>query len=497
MLIIPIILLGGSGTRLWPVSRKNHPKQFLNLTGDKTLLQSTLLRLITIDQLQSPIVICNERHRFTTAEQLAEIDKELGDIILEPVGKNTAPAVAIGALRALQKHDDALLLVLPSDHLIKDTTAFLNAIETASKLVQQQEKLVTFGVVPTKPETGYGYIKQGKLIEEQVYHVANFVEKPDIATAQKYIKSGTYLWNSGIFLFKASSFLNELKRLEPEMLACCKQSLEKAQHDLDFIRLDKEIFSTCPSDSIDYAVMEKTKDVVTIPLDAGWSDVGSWDALWEVEHKDENNNVLHGDVIINDSSNCLVRAENKLVSLVGINDVVVIETKDAVLVATKDKVQNVKTVVEQLRKENRSEADMHREAYRPWGKYDCIDKGYRFQVKRITVKPGESISLQRHFHRSEHWIIVSGMAEVTCDNKVFLCPENHSAYIPQGSVHRIVNPGKLPLKMIEVQTGSYLGEDDIVRLEDHYGRIKIDSSNNNNNYSTETPSTAATKSKVK
>lgn len=475
MNIIPVILLGGSGTRLWPVSRKNHPKQFLNLMGDQTLLQATLSRLDGVEDLDSSIVLCNETHRFTTAEQLTEMNRELGDIILEPVGKNTAPAVAIGALRALQKHDDALLLVLPADHVIHDTAAFHAAIETASAAAMN-DNLVTFGIVPSKPETGYGYVKRGEAVNDSsllngsLYKVAEFVEKPDLATAESYVNSGDYYWNSGMFLFKASVFLDELKKFNPEMITCCQTALDKSKHDLDFIRLDKETFTSCPSDSIDYAVMEKTSRAITVPLDAGWNDVGSWDALWEIEEKCPEGNVLRGDVLTHDSHNCLVRAENKLVTLVGVDNLVVIETKDAVLVAAKDKVQDVKAIVQKLHSERRSEVELHREVYRPWGKYDGVDEGERFQVKRITVKAGHSTSMQMHYHRAEHWIIVSGMAEITCGDKTFMCAENQSAFIPQGSMHRIANPGKLPMEMIEVQTGSYLGEDDIVRFEDQYGR---------------------------
>lgn len=475
MNITPVVLLGGSGTRLWPVSRKNHPKQFLNLTGDQTLLQATLSRLDGIEILDSSIVLCNEEHRFTTAEQLTEMKRKLGDIILEPVGKNTAPAVAIAALRAMQKHDDALLLVLPADHVIRDTTAFHSAIQTAS-VAAMNDNLVTFGIVPSKPETGYGYVKRGEVINDtslpndSLYKVAQFVEKPDLETAESYVNSGDYYWNSGMFLFKASVFIDELETFNPEMIACCKTALDKSKHDLDFIRLDKESFISCPSDSIDYAVMEKTSRAVTVPLDAGWNDVGSWDALWEIEEKSTEGNVLRGDVLTHDSNNCLVRAENKLVTLVGVDNLVVIETKDAVLVAAKDKVQDVKEIVQKLHSELRSEVELHREVYRPWGKYDGVDEGERFQVKRITVKAGQSTSMQMHYHRAEHWIIVSGMAEITCGDKTFMCAENQSAFIPQGSMHRIANPGKLPMEMIEVQTGSYLGEDDIVRFDDQYGR---------------------------
>jgi len=468
MNIVPVILLGGSGTRLWPVSRKNHPKQFLNLIGEQTLLQATLSRLEGVESLDSSIVLCNEEHRFTTAEQLTEMSRELGDIILEPVGKNTAPAVAIAALRALQKHDDALLLVLPADHIIKDKEAFHNAITIATKAAMDNN-LVTFGIVPTKPETGYGYIKRGKSIEN-LFAVEEFVEKPNLSLAESYIESGDYYWNSGMFLFKASVFLEELKQFQPKMLDYCQKALKKSAHDLDFIRLDKAEFTACPSNSIDYAVMEKTNNAVVVPLDAGWNDVGSWDALWEIEEKEKDGNVLKGDVLTHKSRDCLVKSESRLVTLIGVNDLVVVETKDAVLVASKDDVQDVKVIVEQLRADKRSEAELHREVYRPWGKYDSVDSGERFQVKRITVNPGESTSAQMHHHRAEHWIIVSGIAEITCDNKTFLCSENQSAFIPQGSKHRIANPGKLPMEMIEVQTGSYLGEDDIVRFEDQYGR---------------------------
>jgi mannose-1-phosphate guanylyltransferase/mannose-6-phosphate isomerase len=476
MQLIPVILVGGSGTRLWPVSRKNHPKQFLNITGDQTLLQATLSRLDGLEDVGKSIVLCNESHRFTAAEQLHEMMHDFGDLILEPVGKNTAPAVAIAALRATQDDQDALLLVLPADHVIQDNKAFHQAIELAVKAAKN-DKLVTFGIVPHKPETGYGYVKRGEAQpyeEDTLYNVAEFVEKPDLATAENYVNSGDYYWNSGMFLFKASVFLKELEQFNPEMLKACQLSLSDAKHDLDFLRLDKKAFEACPSDSIDYAVMEKTNKAVVVPLDAAWNDVGSWDALWEIEEKQENGNVLRGDVIIHQSHDCLVRAEHKLVSLVGVKDLVIIETKDALLVAAKDKVQDVKVIVEKLRSSKRSETELHREVYRPWGKYDSVDVGEHFQVKRITVKPGQSTSMQKHHHRAEHWIIVSGTAKINCDDKTFLCTENQAAFIPQGSKHRITNPGKIPMEMIEVQTGVYLGEDDIVRYEDNYGRRSDD-----------------------
>ncbi len=476
MQLIPVILVGGSGTRLWPVSRKNHPKQFLNITGDQTLLQATLSRLDGVKNIDKSIVLCNENHRFTAAEQLTEMGHDFGALILEPVGKNTAPAVAIAALRAIEKHDDALLLVLPADHVIQDTKAFHQAIELA-KEAAKKNKLVTFGIVPNKAETGYGYVKRGEskpFDKGVIFDVSEFVEKPDFATAEKYVDSGDYYWNSGMFLFKASVFLNELEQFNPEMLEACKRALNGAEHDLDFLRLDKKAFEACPSDSIDYAVMEKTTEAMVVPLDAAWNDVGSWDALWEIEEKQENGNVLRGDVILHESHDCLVRAEHKLVSLVGVKDLVIIETKDALLVAAKDKVQDVKAIVEKLRSSERSETELHREVYRPWGKYDSVDVGEHFQVKRITVKPGQSTSMQKHHHRAEHWIIVSGTARINCDDKTFLCTENQAAFIPQGSKHRISNPGKIPMEMIEVQTGVYLGEDDIVRYEDDYGRRSSD-----------------------
>lgn len=469
MLIVPVILLGGAGTRLWPVSRKNHPKQFLNLVGDDTLLQATIKRLDGLEGLSAPIVLCNESHRFTTAEQLSVMDWNKGDIILEPAGRNTAPAVAVAALRAQHLYDDALLLVLPADHVIKNTAAFQRAVVTASSIATN-DHLVTFGVVPDKPETGYGYLKRGNPVDQFAFEVSEFIEKPDLSTAQEYLAKGDYLWNSGMFMFKASLYLEELKIFNPEMLACTQRALDVAQHDLDFLRLGKDEFSICPSDSIDYAVMEKTSRAAMVPLDAGWNDVGSWDALWEVHDKDGNSNVAKGDVLLSDVSNSLVKSEHKLVSVVGLDNIVVIETKDAVLVAAKEKVQGVKDIVQKLSDQQRTEAELHREVYRPWGKYDGVDVGERFQVKRITVKPGQSTSVQMHYHRAEHWVIVSGMAEITCDDKTFLCGENQSAFIPQGSTHRIANPGKLPMEMIEVQTGSYLGEDDIVRFEDLYGR---------------------------
>ena len=477
MKIVPIILLGGAGTRLWPVSREKYPKQFLKLIGEKSLLQETLLRLEGIEDLLPSIVICNESHRFVVAQQMAELDYDLNDIILEPVGRNTAPAITVGALRALQKHGDVLLLILPADHVIKNTARFQRAVEVASSL-SEKKKLVTFGVKPNKPETGYGYLRfdapeNRSLNGITSFNVKEFVEKPNKETAGQYLQSGHYYWNSGMFLFKASFYLHELELVQAEIIRRCKKALDNCEHDLDFIRLDRESFSENPNTSIDYALMEKSKNVVMVPLDAHWSDIGSWDALWELKEKEKNNNVIDGDVLIHDSYNCLVRAENKLVSLVGVDNLVVIDTKDVILVAEKDKVQDVKIIVERLRREGRKEAKYHQEVFRPWGKYDCIDCGDRFQVKRITIKPGEGTSLQQHKHRAEHWIIVRGVAEITRDDDTFLCSENQSIYIPQGVAHSISNPGKIPMEMIEVQTGSYLGEDDIVRLKDRYKRTNL------------------------
>lgn len=471
MVIVPVILLGGSGTRLWPVSRKNYPKQFLKLVGCDTLLQATIKRLDDFEGLSAPIVVCNEEHRFIAAEQLNQMNWNKGDIILEPVGRNTAPAATIAALQSLKRYDDALLLVLPADHVIEDSQSFK---ATLTKMVDAARSgfLVTIGVVPSKPETGYGYIRISENFNEDAYKVSAFIEKPDAAKAIEYVDSGEYYWNSGMFMFKASVYLDELTKFRPEIVDCCKDALENAQNDLDFLRLGKDEFTACSSDSIDYAIMENTNKALMFPLGTGWSDVGSWDALWDLQNKDADGNVISGDVIKSNIKNCLVKSEQKLVVLVGVDNLVVIETKDAVLVASKDSVQGVKDIVQHLIDSERTEAELHREVYRPWGKYDSVDLGERFQVKRITVNPGESTSLQMHHHRAEHWIIVSGMAEITCAEKVFLCGENQSAFIPQGSSHRIANPGKLPMEMIEVQTGSYLGEDDIVRFEDHYGRTE-------------------------
>lgn len=463
--ILPVILSGGSGTRLWPLSREAYPKQFLPLVGDVTMLQATWNRVAAIAG-KAPIVVANQEHRFMAAEQLRECNVTPQALILEPIGRNTAPAIAIAALQALAAGEDALLLVLPSDHVVRDDAAFHAAVKQAAAAADAG-KLVTFGIVPTAPETGYGYIKARA--GTGVHAVDRFVEKPDLATAQQYVASGEYYWNSGMFLFKASRYLQELEALQPAILAACRAALDKASRDSDFIRLDADAFAASPNDSIDYAVMEKTADAAVVPLDAGWNDVGSWSALWEVSDKDADGNACHGDVIALDCRNSYAYG-TRLIAMVGLEDVVVVETDDAVFVGHKDRVQDVKEIVGQIKRDGRSEAAAHRKVYRPWGAYDSIDNGARFQVKRITVKPGATLSLQMHHHRAEHWIVVSGTAEVTRGEDVILLTENQSTYIPLGVTHRLKNPGKLPLELIEVQSGSYLGEDDIVRFEDQYGR---------------------------
>jgi len=472
--ISPVIMCGGSGTRLWPLSRSQFPKQFLPLVNDTSMLQDTLARLPA--QHQAPVFICNEDHRFLVAEQVKQVNCSQATILLEPQGRNTAPAVALAAINALESNSEALLLVLAADHVIKDTDKFHQAI-TVATAAALEGKLVTFGIVPTHAETGYGYIKQGKEITGDgkgsgFFAVAEFVEKPNEPTAKEYLASGDYLWNSGMFLFKASCYVEELKKCRPDILQSCQEAMAKVEKDLDFTRPDRDAFLQCADESIDYAVMEKTTKAVVVPLDAGWSDVGSYSALWEVCQQDEQKNVIKGDVIAHDTTNSYIHSQHKLITTLGVDNLVVIDTPDAVLIANKDKVQNVKDIVNELKKQQRSEVSLHREVYRPWGKYDSVDNGERFQVKRITVNPGAKLSVQMHHHRAEHWIIVSGTAKVTLDDKTILLSENQSTYIPIGVVHALENPGKLPLEMIEVQSGSYLGEDDIVRFEDKYGRVK-------------------------
>ncbi|MCW9014375.1 MAG: mannose-1-phosphate guanylyltransferase/mannose-6-phosphate isomerase [Gammaproteobacteria bacterium] len=470
-MIIPVILSGGSGTRLWPLSRALRPKQLLSLVSESTMIQDTVSRLSGLGDLAAPIIVCNEEHRFMIAEQMREINIDPAAIILEPFGRNTAPAVAISALKASEINEDVVLLVLPADHVIQNIQAFHDAIGTGYQAAMNN-KLVTFGIIPDAPETGYGYIKAGDALDNNgnIQQVEQFVEKPDRQTAESYLEQGGYYWNSGMFMFKASEYLKELEQFNNEMLTASKDALEQGASDLDFIRLNKDIFEKCPGDSIDYAVMEKTTHAVVVPVDMGWNDIGSWTALWEVGDSDDRGNVTHGDVCVIDTNNSYIHSENRLVSVVGVKDHVIVETPDAVLVAHKDAAQNVKDIVENLKATHREEALVPHKVYRPWGTYECIDCEDRFQTKRIMVKPGARLSLQLHHHRSEHWIIVKGTAKVTCGDKEFILSENESTYIPLGEKHRLENTGKIPLELIEVQTGSYLGEDDIVRFDDVYGR---------------------------
>lgn len=469
-MLFPVIMAGGSGSRLWPLSRQLNPKQFLTLVdAEYSLLQATIQRLEGLDA-GLPLLICNEQHRFLAAEQLRLLGMDKANILLEPVGRNTAPAIALAAIQACELADDPILLVLAADHLIQDVEAFHASLQTALPLAAKG-KLVTFGILPTHAETGYGYLEKGDSVGEGGFRVNRFVEKPDLERANQYLESGDYFWNSGMFMFRASRYLQELEKFSPDILAACREALSKGEQDMHFTRVDHAAFAACPEDSIDYAVMEKTADAVMVSLDAGWSDIGSWSALWDVGVKSADGNVLKGDVICERTQGSYVHAEHRLVATVGVNDLVIVETKDAVLVAHKDQVQDVKKIVEQLKSDKRHEHANHREVYRPWGVYDCIDQGERYQVKRITVKPGAKLSVQMHHHRAEHWIVVSGVAKVTNGDKTYLVTENQSTYIPIGQVHALENPGKIMLELIEVQSGSYLGEDDIVRFEDRYGRL--------------------------
>ena len=470
-MVIPVLLSGGSGSRLWPLSRKMYPKQLMPMLGDElSLLQVTALRAAEATESISSIVVTNEEYRFTVASQLQEQGMEPQSIILEPVGRNTAPAVAVAAIQALTVEDDPILLVLPADHYIKDTAAFSEAV-SAGITCAEQGKLVTFGIVPEKPETGFGYIRKGEAVSDTgSFAVDSFVEKPSCEVAQQYLDSGEYLWNSGMFMFKASVFLQELEKYAPEILTACRASLSASKADLDFLRLDADSFALCPSDSIDYAVMEHTDKAVVLPLSCGWSDVGSWSALHEVRERDENQNVCIGDVMAQGAESCYLHSTNRLVAVVGLENTAIVETKDAILAAPLDRVQEVKQIVGALDTKGRSEALSHTKVFRPWGNYESIDDGKGYQVKRITVYPGQTLSLQKHFHRAEHWIVVRGTALVTRGEEELVLSENESTYIPLGVVHRLENPGKLNLELIEVQSGSYLGEDDIVRLDDVYGR---------------------------
>lgn len=468
--MIPVILSGGSGSRLWPLSRKQFPKQFLALTGEHTLFQQTLKRL-AFEGIEKPIVVCNKDHRFIVNEQLSQLKLQTQGILMEPFGRNTAPAVALAAMKLVNEGRDELMLVLPADHVIEDQKALQRALALATVAAERGE-MVLFGVPATRPETGYGYIKSTNdaLLPEGVSRVAQFVEKPDEQRATEFVEAGGYFWNSGMFLFRASRFLEELKKHDPDIYDNCLLTLERSVQDGDTVEIDEATFACCPDNSIDYSVMENTQRACVVPLSAGWSDVGCWASLWEVNAKDDHGNVSKGDVVVQDSRNCMIHSNGKLVSVIGLDDVVVVETKDAIMIAHKDKVQGVKQMVATLNEQGRSETQSHCEVYRPWGSYDSVDNGKRFQVKRISVKPGACLSLQMHHHRAEHWIVVSGTAEVTCDENVFLLCENQSTYIPIASVHRLRNPGKIPLEIIEVQSGSYLGEDDIERFEDIYGR---------------------------
>jgi len=493
--ITPVILSGGSGTRLWPLSREHFPKQLLPLAGgNETMLQATVARTAGLPAVGAPVVVCNEAHRFMVAEQLRQAGVEGARIVLEPVGRNTAPAIALAAHAALAAAGTSqgagaasdghgpLLLVLPADHVVRDVAAFQAAVRAALPAAEAG-RLVTFGVVPEGPETGYGYIRRaaeplaglkgatpGGAPGSAVYPIDRFVEKPDLATAERFLASGEYYWNSGMFLFGARRYLRELEAQAPDIAAAAAAAFVAAQSDLDFVRIDAETFGACRSDSIDYAVMEKTRDAVVVPLAAGWSDVGSWSSLHAAVGSDADGNVLRGDVIAEDTRDSFVFSESRLVATVGLDAHVVVETKDAVLVAPRDRVQDVKALVARIKAAGRSEHSLHREVFRPWGSYDSVENGERYQVKRLSVNPGASMSLQLHHHRAEHWIVVSGTARITRGDEVFLLEENQSTYIPVGTKHRIENPGKIPLHIIEVQSGSYLGEDDIVRFEDRYGR---------------------------
>lgn len=469
-MLVPVLLAGGSGTRLWPLSREQYPKQFLSLVNDESLLVNTAKRMQALPSVAPPIIICGEDHRFIVAEHMRRAGIQGSHILLEPVGRNTAPAAAIAALHVAQQYGpEAIMMLAPADHAIGNQAAFSNAVASACKAAATGS-LTVFGIVPTHPETGYGYVKAGAQGEDNIYDLDAFVEKPDLETAQSYVASGDYYWNGGMFVFQAQTYLNELERLAPEILAACQQAIASESQDLDFTRLDKAAFEACPDDSIDYAVMEKTDKAAMVPLDADWNDVGSWTYMSAVNEVDANGNVLDGDVMVEDSSNVLARSDHRLVGAVGVDNLVIVETKDAVLVSAPDRVQDVKKLVNRLKAQGRPEGFGHPWVYRPWGSYESITEGDRFQVKRIIVKPGEKLSLQMHHHRAEHWIVVAGTARVTVDDKEFLLTEDQSTYIPLGKTHRLENPGTIPLELIEVQSGSYLGEDDIVRFEDVYGR---------------------------
>lgn len=471
MRVIPVILAGGVGTRLWPLSRKSKPKQFLKLTNDKfSMFQETVLRAQGLSN-NFPIIVCADEHRFIVAEQLREVGIDSAQIILEPIGKNTAPAITLAALAATDQCKNSILIVLAADHFVSDQHAFISQVGKGLDLAEQGY-MVTFGVLPDYAEVGYGYIKSGAPISGSAgFLVDSFVEKPTLALAEEYVLSKKYLWNSGMFAFQRDLYLRELQKFEPVILATCQDAFNASQIDMDFIRIPGDIFEQSPSQSIDYAVMEHTQNAAVVPLSVGWSDLGAWEALWKIAEQDENNNVLIGDVCVEDSQGVYVKADSRLVAVVGLRDLVVVETKDAVLISERTQSQKVKTVVERLREQGRDEFSAHKQVYRPWGTYESIDEGERYQVKRITVQPGGKLSVQMHHHRAEHWIVVSGVARVTNGDETYLVTENESTYIPIGQIHALENPGVIPLELIEVQSGAYLGEDDIVRFEDRYGRI--------------------------
>ena len=465
MQITPVILSGGSGTRLWPLSRKEYPKQYLPLAGDNTMLQETILRLSGLDNLADPIIVCNADHRFLVAEQCQQIGIKNPTILLEPVGRNTAPAIAAAALQSLKYSDDLTLLVLSADHVIQDVAAFHKAINIANQQVQRG-KLATFGIVPTDANTGYGYIKSSKDNNNGAHKVEEFVEKPDLKTAEFYLEQGNYLWNSGMFMFQARAFINELTTHAPNIVTSVNNAVNNATQDLDFIRLEKQAFKSSPSDSIDYALMEKSNNVVVVPLDAGWSDVGSWSTLYDIGTKDSQGNVIKGDVITQDTTNTYINADHHMVATIGLDNLIIIYTPDATFIATQDKAQEVKSIVESLQASGRCESAVHRKVYRPWGWYDSIESGEHFQVKRIHVKPGAKLSLQMHHKRAEHWVVVIGIATITNGEQTFILNKGESTYIPLGVTHSLENQTNEPLEIIEVQSGAYLGEDDIVRFED-------------------------------
>ncbi len=471
MQIIPVIPSGGSGTRLWPLSRKQYPKQYLPLAGDNTMLQETILRLSGLDNLADPIIVCNADHRFLVAEQCQQIGIKNPTILLEPVGRNTAPAIAAAALQSLKYSDDLTLLVLSADHVIQDVAAFHKAINIANQQVQRG-KLATFGIVPTDANTGYGYIKSSKDNNNGAHKVEEFVEKPDLKTAEFYLEQGNYLWNSGMFMFQARAFINELTTHAPNIVTSVNNAVNNATQDLDFIRLEKQAFKSSPSDSIDYALMEKSNNVVVVPLDAGWSDVGSWSTLYDIGTKDSQGNVIKGDVITQDTTNTYINADHHMVATIGLDNLIIIYTPDATFIATQDKAQEVKSIVESLQASGRCESAVHRKVYRPWGWYDSIESGEHFQVKRIHVKPGAKLSLQMHHKRAEHWVVVIGIATITNGEQTFILNKGESTYIPLGVTHSLENQTNEPLEIIEVQSGAYLGEDDIVRFEDIYGGDK-------------------------